>query len=97
MVIEQAMAAGVPSVATRAGGVPWMLEDGVTGLTLPVPPTMDGTPSALTEAILRILQDSEGADRMGRQAKNEAERRFRPAEVARRTFQVYRQVAGMSG
>jgi hypothetical protein len=34
---------------------------------------------------------------MGQQAKSEAEKRFRPAEVARRTFQVYRQVAGMSG
>jgi glycosyltransferase involved in cell wall biosynthesis len=97
MVIEQAMAAAVPSVATRAGGVPWMIEDGVTGVTLPVPQTMDGDPRALAEAILRILQDGEGADRMGQQAKEEAEKRFRPAAVARRTFQVYRQVAGMSG
>jgi glycosyltransferase involved in cell wall biosynthesis len=92
MVVEQAMAAGVPSVATCAGGVPWMLEQGVTGLTLPVPPSAEGDPQALAEALLRLLRDPMEARRMGQRAKMEAEKRFRPEVVARRTYAVYQQV-----
>lgn len=90
--IEQAMAAGVPSVATRAGGIPWMLEDGVTGLTLPLPRFPEGDPVALSQALLRLLRDTGGAGRMGRRAKDEADRRFRAEIVARRTWEVYQQV-----
>jgi glycosyltransferase involved in cell wall biosynthesis len=92
MVIEQAMAAGVPSVATRAGGVPWMLEDGVTGWTLPVPSSLDGDPPALAEALLKVLQDPEAAMRMGQQAQVEARERFLPSAVAARTYAVYQEV-----
>ncbi len=92
MVIEQAMAAGVPSVATRAGGVPWMLADGLTGLTLPVPASLEGDPQALAEALSRLLADPAQAQKMGAQAKEEAERRFRPEVAARRTLEVYQQV-----
>jgi starch synthase len=93
MVIEQAMAAGVPSVATRAGGVPWMLEDGVTGWTVPVPDTLAGDPSMLADALTRLLGDPAEAAAMGERAKAEAEERFRPSAVARRTYQVYQRVA----
>jgi glycosyltransferase involved in cell wall biosynthesis len=92
MTIEQAMAAGVPSVATRAGGVPWMLEDGVTGWTLPAPPSMDGDPGALAGALLKVLRDPAEAAQMGQRARQVAEGRFRPEAVARRTYAVYRQV-----
>jgi glycosyltransferase involved in cell wall biosynthesis len=91
-VIQQAMACGAPCVALRAGGVPWMLEDGVTGLTLPVPPTLDGDPPALAAAILRLLNDEAAARAMGARARVEARKRFWPADVARRTVDVYRQV-----
>ena len=97
MVIEQAMAAGVPSVATRAGGVPWMLEDGLTGLTLPVPGSSEGDPEALAAALARLLQDGESAERMGRRAKEVARARFWPESVARRTLEVYRQVLEAEG
>ncbi|MBC7235085.1 MAG: glycosyltransferase family 4 protein [Chloroflexi bacterium] len=107
MVIEQAMAAGVPSVATRVGGVPWMLEDGVTGLTLPAPGanelrgergqtrgglSLASTVDELTRAILRLLQNPAQARSMGERARIEAEARFRPEAVARRTLGVYRSV-----
>ena len=92
MVIEQSMAVGMPSIATHAGGVPWMLEDGVTGWTLPVPATAEGDSQALAEAILRVLEDPQGAKRMGQRAREEAERRFLPAAVAEKTLQVYEQV-----
>jgi glycosyltransferase involved in cell wall biosynthesis len=92
MVVEQAMAAGVPTVATRAGGVPWMVEEGATGLMLPVPSSLEGDPAALAEGLVSILSDAQAAQRMGQRAREEALLRFRPEEVARRTFEVYGQV-----
>jgi len=97
MVIEQAMAAGVPSVATRAGGVPWMLEEGVTGLTLPVPDSAEGDPETLAQALLRLLLDPEMANRMEQRTKEVALARFWPESVARRTLEVYRQVIEEEG
>jgi glycosyltransferase involved in cell wall biosynthesis len=92
MVVEQAMAAGVPSVATCAGGVPWMLANGVTGLTLPVPSSAEGDPQAFAQALLCLLRDPAEASRMGQRAQAEAEHRFRPAVVARRTYGVYQRL-----
>lgn len=97
MVVEQAMAAGVPSVATRAGGVPWMLEEGVTGLTLPVPDSPAGDPQALAAAMVRLLRDGELAERMGRRAREVARARFWPEDVAQRTLEVYQRVLEAEG
>jgi len=48
----EAMAAGVPIVSTRAGGVPYLVEDGETALLVPV-----DDPTALAEAVARVLDD----------------------------------------
>lgn len=56
----EAMAAGLPAVATQVGGVPQVLRDGVTGLL--VPPT---DPPALGRALLLLLNDPDRARRMG--------------------------------
>ncbi len=92
MVVEQAMAAGVPSVATAAGGTPWMLEEGVTGFILPLPATLDGEPERLAEALRRVLTDPQAALRMGQQAQRVARERFMPSAVARRTYETYQRV-----
>ena len=58
-VIIEAMAARIPVVSTTVSGVPELVRDGETGLTVPA-----NDPEALAEAIERILNDPEDARRM---------------------------------
>jgi len=67
-VILEAMAAGLPIAATRAGGVPEILEDGVTGL---LAPTED--PRALADAIEKLLRSQELRARLALAAQRQAE------------------------
>lgn len=72
LAILEAMATGVPVVATDVGGVRDIVRDGDTGLL--VPPE---DPGALAEALVRILHDDELADRLRANAfALTSERRF---------------------
>jgi glycosyltransferase involved in cell wall biosynthesis len=56
LVLQEALRAGVPIVATRAGGIPDLVGAGTgDGAALLVPP---GNPEALAEAITRVLADA---------------------------------------
>jgi glycosyltransferase involved in cell wall biosynthesis len=69
LVTAEAMAAGRPVVASRAGALEELVEDGVTGLL--VPPR---DPAALAEAMLRLASDPALVDRLGRAARESAQR-----------------------
>jgi glycosyltransferase involved in cell wall biosynthesis len=83
-VILEAMAAGLPVVATRVGGTPEIIEDGATGLL--VPPE---DPCALAEAIQRLLRDRSMAARVGRTARERIRTSFSFERVAREIETVY--------
>lgn len=71
MALLEAMAAGRPAVCTAVGGVPDMIEEGVTGhLVAP------RDPRALADAYLSLLRDPEQAAKMGRAARERLEREF---------------------
>lgn len=67
----EAMAAGLPVVATRVGGVSEIVEDGLSGLLVP-----SGDRTALAEAILLVLQDSRLAIRLARAGQERVRKRF---------------------
>lgn len=69
--IIEAMAAGVPVVATRVGGVPGLVEHGVTGL---LAPKRDAR--ALAQACIALLEDHALARRMGEAARTAAYPRY---------------------
>lgn len=91
--LEEAMAAGAPVVATRVGGIPWMIADGETGYTLPAPLTAAGDPESLADLLLRALHDPQ-AEALGQRARQAARERFHASVVAQRTWEVYCQVLG---
>jgi len=69
--VLEAMALGRPVVASNVGGIPEMIEDGVTGLL--VPP--DDCP-ALAAAIVRLLTDHPLADTLGKRGHDLVHERF---------------------
>ncbi len=84
--IAEAMAAGVPVLASDTGGIPWMVIDGITG-RLVRPSDASGIASALCQMLMR-----DDLPRMGLAAKQRAERSYRASLVADQTIQVYRQL-----
>jgi glycosyltransferase involved in cell wall biosynthesis len=57
----EAMASGVPSIGTRIAGVPELIEDGISGLLVE-----PGSPEQLAEALRRVYEDPDLADRLAR-------------------------------
>jgi glycosyltransferase involved in cell wall biosynthesis len=85
--VLEAMAAGKPVIASRVGPMPEMVEDGVSGLL--VPPE---DPSALADAVGRLLTLPGQASQMGRQAQKIAATRFSVDAAARSMEALYRTV-----
>ena len=80
----EAMAASLPVVATRVGGNPEAVEDGVTGLL--VPPE---DPNALADALQELLSDSERSWAMGEAGRRLAIREFSNDRVVNQVADIY--------
>ncbi|MCL4489680.1 MAG: glycosyltransferase family 4 protein [Chloroflexi bacterium] len=80
----QAMAAGKPVVASRIGGVPETVGDGVSGILV-----NPGDAEGLAEAVVRLARDADLRRRMGKAGSEKAAREFDPIEIAKRTLRVY--------
>jgi glycosyltransferase involved in cell wall biosynthesis len=91
MVIAEAMAAGVPVVATRVGGIPDMIRDGETGLLYEA-----GDVDALTSCLRRLLEDAALREQLGQTARLWAQSTYSPERVAEATVAVYRRLLGMN-
>ena len=79
-----AMAFGVPVVATAAGGIPEAVTDGITGRL--VPPR---DPDALAAALVEALEDRKRRDAWGRAGRRRFEERFTADRMVEATLGVY--------
>lgn len=80
----EAMASGVPVVASNTGAFADMIEEGVTGHVVPV-----GDVEASAHAVASLLDDLEARQRMGSQARERAVRRFSSEREAEGIAEVY--------
>lgn len=85
--VLEAMASGLPVVATNAGGLSEVVEDERTGFLVPV-----GATSVLEERINLLLRDGSLRERMGRAGWRRARDQFSVDEMARRTAGVYQRL-----
>jgi len=81
-----AMAAGVPVVASRTGGLPEAVVDGETGLLV------ENTPAAIAAAVRRILENRDEARAMAEAARRRAESLFGVEAMVEGTIRVYHRV-----
>ena len=84
-VLLEAMAAGLPVVATAVGGVPEIASDGESALLVPARDT-----KAFAAALGRVLTDEALAERLGRAAAARAVTEFSPESYARGLVEIYR-------
>ena len=80
----EAAACGVPAVATRVGGVPEVVVDGVTGLLFE-----RGDVAAIPRAVVALLSDPARRAAMGAAARSRAEAHFDGEQWARRLRTTY--------
>jgi len=83
----QAAAAGVPIIATRAGGMPEIVEDGHNGLLIE-----PGDVAELAGAMRRLLGDRALRCEMGRRGRTRVEDHFSPQVMVEGNLRIYRQV-----
>ena len=85
----EAMAAGVPPVASAVGGLLDIVEDGVTGLLVPA-----GDSEALASALTRVLTDAEYGSALGQTAKQVVAERWDAEKLAQSQVALYREWLG---
>jgi len=83
-VIIEGMAAGKPVVATKGGGVPEIVEDGITGTLVPM-----GDAQAMADTICAMLADRDRAQAMGLRGRQRVEDHFTVALTARKIEKIY--------
>lgn len=87
MAILETMAAGIPVVATRVGGVPTAVDHGTTGLLLEV-----GDLAALSRSLVELLADAPRRKSMGAAARRAASERFSADTIVPRVEALWREI-----
>jgi N-acetyl-alpha-D-glucosaminyl L-malate synthase BshA len=90
LVALEAAACRVPTIATRQGGVPELIEDGVNGRLLPV-----GDVDGMAAAALELLRDDAALQQMATAARQTAQQRFCSTRIIPQYEAFYREVAGV--
>jgi len=88
----EAQACGLPAVASRTGGVPDIVEDGVTGILAP-----PGETSPLADALRALVSDPERRIRFATAARARMKERFAYDTMVTRYAELFRSLARRDG
>jgi len=83
LVLMEAQALGIPVIATKQGGVPYFIRDGVNGILIDY-----GRPDQIVKAVKIILEDRDFARRMGENGRRLAEKHTWDS-IANKTLAIY--------
>ena len=90
MSVLEAMAAGLPVVASAVGGIPELVVDGETGLLVP-----PGDPDALADALGKLITDPELRQRLGAAGRARAEACFDLPGFRQAHIRLYEELLGL--
>lgn len=88
LAVVEAMATGLPVVASAVGGIGEVVEHGVTGLL--VPPE---DPEALARALVELLGDPQRCRRMGEEGRERVARRYSMSAMVDQLLDLYEELA----
>ncbi len=89
LALLEAMAAGLPVIATRVGGLPEVVTDGDNGLLIPAK-----DPEALSQALERLLADPALAKKLGENARRDVENNYSLDRLGREINEIYGELSG---
>lgn len=89
-VVVEAMACGVPVVATKVGGFNEIIDDGVNGITVEA-----ANSAALTEAMLKVLQDKALSKKFAENGRAKVEKLYSMDKCLNETLAVYRKTVSL--
>jgi glycosyltransferase involved in cell wall biosynthesis len=87
LTVIEAMASGLPIVATRVGGLAELVDDGLTGILVPA-----GDDAALADAILRLARDPPLCQQMGQLGRDRANRFFSESQMHAHYHHLYEEM-----
>ena len=90
LVLMEAQALGIPVIATKQGGVPYFIRDGVNGILIDY-----GRPDQIVKAVKTILEDRDLARRMGENGRRLAEKHTWDS-IANKMLTIYEDMANAS-
>lgn len=92
MALLEAMAMELPVVATRVGGIPEVIDHGVSGLLV-----TPGDIQLLVESIQELIDDQFRSQSLGRAGRARMEREFTAEHMAEKTAKIYTTLSNSNG
>jgi glycosyltransferase involved in cell wall biosynthesis len=86
--LAEAMASGLPAVVTDIDSTAHLIEEGVSGYRVPC-----GDVEALADRLVCLLKNGTACARLGEVAREVARARFSPELAAKKTYELYHQLA----